>query len=73
MARDNEVSICRKDSPDKAYFNCHTDVTLPYDEIGLIEAVKENGERTAIIKDGRFVLPGLEELNIYIDKILEEK
>lgn len=73
MARDNEVSICRKDSPDKAYFNCHTDVTLPYDEIGLIETVKENGERTAIIKGGRFVLPGLEELNIYIDKILEEK
>ena len=56
VARDNEV-------PGRAYFNCHTDITIPYDELGLIEVVREDGSRTEIIKDGRFVLPGTEELN----------
>ena len=36
MARDNEVSILRKEDPAKAYFNCHTDITIPYDELGTI-------------------------------------
>ena len=67
IARDNDVSILRKTDFDKAYFNCHTDVTLPYDEIGLIETIKKDGSRTAVIKDGRFALKGLEELNQYID------
>lgn len=63
ISRDNEISILRKTQPDKAYFNCHTDITIPYDEIGRISAVKNNGERMDIIKDGRFVLEGCEELN----------
>jgi len=63
VARDNEVSILRKEDPGRAYFNCHTDITIPYDELGLIEVVREDGSRTEIIKDGRFVLPGTEELN----------
>lgn len=63
ISRDNEVSILRKTQPDKAYFNCHTDITIPYDEIGRISAVKSNGEQIDIIRDGRFVLQGCEELN----------
>ena len=37
IARDNEVSILRKEDEGKAYFHCHTDITIPYDELGLIE------------------------------------
>ena len=66
MARDNEISIERKNGSDKAYFNCHTDITLPYDEVGLIEAVGDNGKRVEIIRNGKFVLPGLDELNKYL-------
>ena len=63
IARDNEISLNRKTSPDKAYFSCHTDITLPYDELGEIRAVKKDGTGIVIIKNGRFVLPGTEELN----------
>ena len=63
IARDNEISILRKTEPSKAYFNCHTDITLPYDEIKEIAVVKKDGSRIAIIKDSRFVLEGTEELN----------
>jgi leucyl aminopeptidase (aminopeptidase T) len=63
IARDNEVSILRKTEPKKAYFGCHTDVTIPYDELGLLEAVYTDGRKVAIIENGRFVLPGTEELN----------
>lgn len=63
VSRDNEISSLRKNDPMKAYFNCHTDVTIPYEELGLLEAVGYDGTGTAIIKEGRFVLPGTEELN----------
>ena len=63
IARDNEVSILRKTEPKKAYFGCHTDVTIPYDELGLLEAVYTDGSRVTVIENGRFVLPGTEELN----------
>lgn len=63
VARENECSAKRKEHPEEAYFNCHTDITIPYEEIGLIAAVKENGEEIALIRDGRFVLPGTEFLN----------
>ena len=63
ISRDNEVSLKRKTEPEKAYYNCHTDITIPYDEIGRISVVAEDGTRTDIIRDGRFVLPGTEELN----------
>ena len=66
-AKDNEVSIKRKDDPGAAYFNCHTDITIPYEEIGRLTAVKEDGTKTDIIKSGRFVLPGTEMLNIPLD------
>lgn len=67
VARDNEISILRKEDPSKAYFGCHTDITIPYSELGSIEAVRADGSRTAIIRDGRFVLPGTEELNKALD------
>ncbi|MGN0328954.1 MAG: aminopeptidase [Lachnospira sp.] len=63
ISRDNEVSELRKTEPDKAYFNCHTDITIPYDEIGRISAVDYQGNKVDIIKNGRFVLPGTTELN----------
>lgn len=63
VARDNEVSVLRKEDPAKAYFNCHTDITIPYDELGELTAVGKDGTRTVIIREGRFVLPGCEELN----------
>ena len=68
IARDNEISIKRKTEPDKAYFSCHTDITLPYDELGEISAVKKDGTSTTIIRDGRFVLDGTEELNKPMDQ-----
>lgn len=67
VARDNEISILRKEDPLKAYFGCHTDITIPYSELDTIEAVRADGSRTAIIADGRFVLQGTEELNEAFD------
>jgi len=63
IARDNEISLLRKKDPQKAYFNCHTDITIPYDELGEVSALKKDGEKIIIIKDGKFVLDGCEELN----------
>ncbi|MGL5435806.1 MAG: aminopeptidase [Lachnospiraceae bacterium] len=63
IARDNEVSILRKEDVSKAYYSCHTDITIPYSELGDIIAVGSKGEQTPIIRGGRFVVPGTEELN----------
>ena len=68
VAKDNEASIQRKENPDTAYFGCHTDITIPYDEIALYEAVLADGSSIEIIKDGRFVLPGTEELNVPLEE-----
>ena len=65
ICRDNEVTAkFRKSNPSKAYFNCHTDITIPYDELAGIYAVREDGSEIAIIEDGLFVLDGVEELNM---------
>ena len=63
VARDNEITINRKTDPKNAYFHCHTDITIPYDELASITAIAEDGSETVIIEDGLFVLDGLEELN----------
>ncbi|MBR6698070.1 MAG: aminopeptidase [Lachnospiraceae bacterium] len=63
VAKDNEITLLRKTNPKEAYFNCHTDITIPYDEIGLISAVMYDGSSVDIIRDGRFVLNGTEKLN----------
>ena len=73
IARDNEVSILRKTEPEKAYFNCHTDITIPYGEIGEISSLKKDGSKTVLIKNGRFVLPGTEELNKPLDEYEAQK
>lgn len=63
IARDNECSILRKEEPGKAYFNCHTDITIPYDELGEVSVVTGEDEVIPIIEEGHFVLTGCEELN----------
>lgn len=63
IARDNEVSLLRKTDMAKAYFSCHTDITIPYSELGDITAVRADGSRIGIIRDGRFALDGTEALN----------
>lgn len=63
IARDNEVSVLRKVDLSKAYFGCHTDITIPYKELGLLTVLHRDGSQTPIIQNGRFVLPGTEELN----------
>ncbi|BFL46465.1 aminopeptidase [Lactonifactor longoviformis] len=74
IARDNEVSILRREDISKAYLGCHTDITIPYDELESVAVIMPDGRETAVIRDGRFVLPGTEELNrpfeggIHIDK-----
>lgn len=62
-AKENECSALRKTQIDKAYFNCHTDITIPYDELGDIVVTGKDGGETALIREGRFVLPGTEILN----------
>ncbi|WWR17059.1 aminopeptidase [Lachnospiraceae bacterium JLR.KK008] len=63
IARDNTCSKNRTTDQTKAYFNCHTDITIPYDELGELTAVSADGRQQTIIRNGRFVLPGCEELN----------
>ena len=63
IARDNECSLLRKTDVSKAYFNCHTDITIPYDELDCIRVVRPDGSRIPLIEKGRFVLLGTEELN----------
>ena len=68
-ARDNEISLLRKEDPSRAYFGCHTDITIPYSELDTVEAVKADGSVVYIIKDGTFVLPGTEELNAPLEMV----
>lgn len=68
VARENSISACRKESPEKAYFQCHTDITIPYEELGCICVHTKDGEEIKIIENGRFVLPGTEILNEPLDK-----
>ena len=63
VARDNSVSIQRKEDVSAAYFHCHTDITIPYNELGHLSAVGVNGQDVDIIRNGRFVLEGCEMLN----------
>ena len=63
VAKENECSRLRNTDEDKAYFNCHTDITIPYDEIGEIVSIHEDGKEVKIIENGRFVLNGCEMLN----------
>ena len=68
IAKDNECSMLRKEDVSKAYFNCHTDITIPYDELESIRVVRADGSGITLIENGRFVLPGTEELNRPFDE-----
>ena len=63
VARENAVSALRNTDRDKAYLNCHTDITIPYDELDKITVIRKDGSTVDIIADGKFVLEGTEELN----------
>ena len=63
IARDNSVSIRRKEDVSKAYFHCHTDITIPYEELGSIVVVTGDGNEIKLLENGKFVLPGTEILN----------
>lgn len=63
IARDNEISLLRSEDVSKAYFSCHTDITIPYGELDSIIAVTSEGEKLPIIEEGKFVVYGTEELN----------
>ena len=67
IARDNSCSILRKTDYSKAYFNCHTDITIPYYELGDITVITATGEELPIIREGRFVVEGTEVLNEVLD------
>ena len=68
IARDNEVSILRKEDVSKAYLGCHTDITIPYDELDSIRVLTKEGGELSVIENGRFVLEGTEALNAPLDK-----
>ncbi|WP_346909373.1 aminopeptidase [Faecalicatena orotica] len=63
VAKDNSVSVLRREDPAKAYFQCHTDITIPYEELEEISVVTKEGKNIILLKDGRFVLEGTEDLN----------
>ena len=67
VAKENDFSKLRNSEPEKAYFNCHTDITIPYSELGDIIVHTCSGETIDIIKNGRFVLEGTEALNEVFD------
>ncbi len=68
IARDNEYTIKRKTDPSFRYFQCHTDITIPYDELDTITAIDADGNRYPVISGGKFVVPGTEELNQPLEK-----
>lgn len=68
VARDNSMSARRAEDVSKAYFHCHTDITIPYDELGSITVVTPAGEEIPLLENGRFVLPGTEILNEPLEK-----
>ena len=63
VARDNEVSILRREDIAKAYLGCHTDITIPYDELKSITVITKDGKEILLIENGEFVLSGTEILN----------
>ena len=67
IARDNEISLLRREDVSKAYFGCHTDITIPYSELGDITAVCRDGRKLPVIRNGRFVVAGTEKLNEELD------
>ena len=63
IAKENDYSLLRHTDSRHAYFGCHTDITIPYHELGDIIVNGRDGRKIPIIKEVRFVLPGTEALN----------
>lgn len=63
IARENEKTALRKTKPNEAYTYRHTDITLPYESIEFVTVITEKGEKIDIIRNGKFVLEGTDELN----------
>lgn len=63
IAKDNERSRMRNTNLGEAYYSCHTDITLPYHEIGELYGVKMDMTKVPIIQEGKFVLEGTDLLN----------
>jgi leucyl aminopeptidase (aminopeptidase T) len=73
IARWNEATAPGPDGlSGGTYTNQHTDITIPFDEIGLLEGIRASGDSLPIIEKGRFVLPGTEGLNRGFEKRAEE-
>ncbi len=66
-ARDNEMTLNRKTDHSKAYTGVHTDITLPYEDIEFITGLTSDGRKHDIIRNGRFIVKGTEELNTPLD------
>ncbi len=77
VAKDNECSLLRKSEDEEtklsAYFQCHTDITIPFDELGLLCGIRPDGREVKILENGRFVLEGCEMLNEQIEAWESEK
>lgn len=67
--KENDYSMLRSTDSTHAYFNCHTDITIPYNELGDIIVHRSDGSSIKIIENGRFVLKGTEELNKALESI----
>lgn len=63
VAKENERSILRSEDIEKAYTGRHTDISVLYDSLELVTGYTKAREKIEVIKDGRFVLLGTEELN----------
>ncbi len=68
ISRSNDFAELRNTDPEKAYFGCHTDITIPYDELGDISSLRKDGKAFDIIKNGRFAVKGTEKLNEVLDQ-----
>ena len=68
VARENEASMKRDKEGNRTYFGCHTDITVPYDELLELTAIKADHTQIPIIVKSRFALPGCEKLNLPFDE-----
>ena len=57
------VAKYKECSKEGEYLQCHTDITIPYEELDSICAITLGGDEILLIKDGKFVLSGTETLN----------
>lgn len=68
-AKDNEKSRLRKTNEQEAYSYKHEDIVLAFDSIESISAIIGENNKVDIIKNGKFVLEGTEELNIPLNEL----